>query len=173
MWVLGASARPPSRLSNIRNVDPRQRQAQQARIEKQRQEWKSWEDSMEKNEEIYRAQRGVRPRDGDRPSRRPLQEARRDGSSMQKRGEKSSNRMLTTVPKMQRDNLDLMGNLYTRQRLYQKVNGFSQLVGEIQQSREQQSEEPQKTRGDNKEITESFVIDQTSTQVHEEDTWDW
>lgn len=173
MWVLGASARPPSRFSNIRNVDPRQRQAQQARIEKQRQEWKSWEDSMEKNEEIYRAQRGVRPREGDRPSRRLLPEANRDGSSMQKRADKSSNRMRTPLQSKQRDNLDLMGNLYTRQRLYQKVNGFSQLIGEIQQAREQQSEEPEQARGDNKEVMESFVIDQTSTRVHEEDTWDW
>ena len=126
---------------------------------------------MEKNEEIYRAQRGVRPRGGDRPSRRHLPEARRDGPSMHKT--EASKRMLATVQSKQRNDLELMGNLYTRQRLYQKVNGFSQLLGEIQQAREQQLEEPQQTRGDNKDIMESFVIDQTFTRVHEEDTWDW
>jgi hypothetical protein len=172
MWVrLGASARPPSRFSNKGNLDPRQKQAQQARIKRQKMEWKSWEESMEKKEEMYRSRKAS----SESRKERYLPEATKIKDGGGRKGNITNSRRVGSYRNQapiqkKRDESDLMGTLYTRQRLYQKVNSFSKVLGEIQQGREEQLNQPEASL-DN--AIESPMIDQTSIRVLEEESWDW
>lgn len=174
MWVLGASARPPFRFSNRRNPDPRQKEAQQSRIERQQMEWKSWEEAMEKKEQIYRS-RKVSASEETYPEARRIQDGARKKYMM--RGPRTGSYREEVPRNKKKEESDLMGTLYTRQRLYQKVDGFSRLLGlpDQQQAREQQSTEetlnqPEATLDD---TIERPMIDQTIIRVLHEDTWDW
>jgi hypothetical protein len=124
---------------------------------------------MEKNEEIYRSRMGFRQR---RPKKEEKAGTQRRGVSNGVRGTLSSTRPYTDEAPQKKRELDLMGTLYTRQRLYQKVNGFSRLLGEIKQGREQALDELEESPSDTTSV-ESPMIRQTTVQVVKEDTWDW
>ena len=125
---------------------------------------------MEKNEEIYRSKKGFRQR---RPRKEEYPEAQEGELNDEVWGAMSSKRQYADeVTRKKREEPDLMGTLYTRQRLYQKVNGFSRLLGEIQQAREQGLNEPEESLSDTISV-ESPMIDQTTVRVVQEDTWDW
>lgn len=77
------------------------------------------------------------------------------------------------------DRSNLMGNMYTRQRLMEKIDGFSRMVDGIQQAQGQQWRDAEIRQVWDKPATTSQMNSSDLdyqvlwTQVGEEDAWDW
>lgn len=125
-------------------VDPRQQKAQKNRFEKKKREWKAWEESIEREEALYRRSGGPGSRERANSSGQgrttPLERqsaARSKGDSLGSRfvGERQPKDSLI-VPQGQSVDVEQAGSMYSRQRLLQKVNTFSRMVHDIQQAQQ-------------------------------------